>query len=819
MTPTRSFGILFALLSLLFVLPASAGSTQPQDGRVVVLGFDGADARTTERMMDDGDLPNLAKLREGGTFSHLQSTNPAESAAGWAALNTGTNPLKNNVPSFINRPASGAIMPDQAHIKVADVKVEDLGIAPGGITQMFDDYPLWQIGTGIGVAVFLIFFVLFKLALRAGAFVSVGLSALLGGAGAFAATQSSDEGGDFPPVVPKVTINNVTQDGFWDHAARGGKKAIVLDAALAFGRPETPGARVLAGLGLPDARGAGNGNWFYYSTNEFWFGALPSGEEAGGGSGTGFRFRVTERDNKATTKLVGPMDFTLKTAERVELADVSEQLLTPGLGWKESEALRERKKELEGIIEEHEAKGDANRATVDMEWERKGDTLAITIAGETQEAKAGEWTDWFHLPFELSNGWKAGGITRARIITIEGVDDEDYTTVYFHTFDIDPTNPSKWQPVSSPPEFSAELAEWNGGPFETLGWSCMTNQIKDKKVPIDIFLEDIEFTMKWREQLTDKVLGRDDWDLLFSVFSTTDRVQHMMYRYHDPLHPGHDPEEAEREVTFFGEKTKLRDVIPAIYKQMDRIVGKVVAQLEPADQLFLCADHGFTSYRRGFEINNWLAQEGYMTVTPTKKGKQPVSAVVDWSQTQAYGLGLGMVYVNMAGRESGGIVPKSEAKALLKEIGDKMVEFTDAGPDDAPFEEPKSVVRDYAIVPDLYQGGEHEWGTLEYVGADMMVGVDEFYRISWGAVGGTIRFAEDDFGDAVVAPAVRNNTNNWSGDHASNSPLLVTGIFFSRKPVDVPEGGVHVMHIAPTVLNDLGIEVPEVMDLTPLKHQ
>ena len=86
--------------------PGSGSTAAADDGRVLVLGFDGADWRTTETMMDRGELPNMAKLRAMGSAGPLVSTDPAESAAGWAAINTGANPLKNGVPSFIKRTIS-----------------------------------------------------------------------------------------------------------------------------------------------------------------------------------------------------------------------------------------------------------------------------------------------------------------------------------------------------------------------------------------------------------------------------------------------------------------------------------------------------------------------------------------------------------------------------------------------------------------------------------------------------------------------------------------------------------------------------------------
>ena len=48
--------------------------------RVIVLGFDGVDARYTEQWMNEGKLPNMARLRAQGTFRPLRPT--ATRAAG-----------------------------------------------------------------------------------------------------------------------------------------------------------------------------------------------------------------------------------------------------------------------------------------------------------------------------------------------------------------------------------------------------------------------------------------------------------------------------------------------------------------------------------------------------------------------------------------------------------------------------------------------------------------------------------------------------------------------------------------------------------------
>ena len=131
----RPLALAGLLLATPLLMAGEAGAPAPADGRTVVVGFDGADARTVERLMAEGRLPNLQALAEAGTFAQLRSTNPAESAAGWAALNTGTNPLKNNVPSFIKRQPSGSPLPDfgqQALGEAGDVTPRDFGGREGG---------------------------------------------------------------------------------------------------------------------------------------------------------------------------------------------------------------------------------------------------------------------------------------------------------------------------------------------------------------------------------------------------------------------------------------------------------------------------------------------------------------------------------------------------------------------------------------------------------------------------------------------------------------------------------------------------------------
>ena len=97
---------------------------------------------------------------------------------------------------------------------------------------------------------------------------------------------------------------------------------------------------------------------------------------------------------------------------------------------------------------------------------------------------------------------------------------------------------------------------------------------------------------------------------------------------------------------------------------MDEIVGETAKALRPEDVLLVLSDHGFATWRRSVNYNSWLVENGYLVLKGSAK-RQNLEALfsrgqfweaVDWSKSKAYAMGLGDIYVNLAGREAGGIV-------------------------------------------------------------------------------------------------------------------------------------------------------------------
>ncbi|EJN57917.1 alkaline phosphatase family protein [Halogranum rubrum] len=69
----------------------------------IILGLDGATWDVLDPLLEAGELPNIASLRESGYHGTLESTFPPITAPAWLSMATGQNPGKTGVFYFLNR--------------------------------------------------------------------------------------------------------------------------------------------------------------------------------------------------------------------------------------------------------------------------------------------------------------------------------------------------------------------------------------------------------------------------------------------------------------------------------------------------------------------------------------------------------------------------------------------------------------------------------------------------------------------------------------------------------------------------------------------
>ena len=124
--------------------------------RVIVLGVDGLDPDITERLMGEGRLPNLARLRDQGSFRRLRTTLLAESPVAWASFQTGCNPGKHRIYDFLvpNRrsglpePSDVRMLPPPRTLALGSLRIPLSGPLVEGRRR---SRPFWEILSDHGV--------------------------------------------------------------------------------------------------------------------------------------------------------------------------------------------------------------------------------------------------------------------------------------------------------------------------------------------------------------------------------------------------------------------------------------------------------------------------------------------------------------------------------------------------------------------------------------------------------------------------------------------------------------------------------------------
>jgi predicted AlkP superfamily phosphohydrolase/phosphomutase len=96
---------MLTLLVLLALLVSCGGEKSGTDaGRVLLIGLDGAEWDLLGPMLEAGELPNLARLRDRGVYGKLRSLEPPQkSPAIWTTIATGKSPEEHGIRAFVDQ--------------------------------------------------------------------------------------------------------------------------------------------------------------------------------------------------------------------------------------------------------------------------------------------------------------------------------------------------------------------------------------------------------------------------------------------------------------------------------------------------------------------------------------------------------------------------------------------------------------------------------------------------------------------------------------------------------------------------------------------
>jgi len=396
-------------------------------------------------------------------------------------------------------------------------------------------------------------------------------------------------------------------------------------------------------------------------------------------------------------------------------------------------------------------------------------TATLEIDGcESIALTPDELSPWVKLSFRAGPGVSVSGIARFYLVSI--VPD---VNLYMTPIHIDPEKPA--MPISHPSVYSVYLAK-RLGPFATLGLAEDTWALNERVIDERAFLEYTMAICDERERMFHDAIQHTRKGLVTTVFDTTDRIQHMFYRYLDPDHPANEGKDT----------TEFADTIGDTYAHMDAILGRVWKEVERDDTVFMViSDHGFTGFRRCVNLNTWLKDNGYLFLNEGAETSGDWFEDVDWSRTRAFSLGLTGIFINRKGREKTGIVQEGdEYRALIDELIAKLELLTD--PQDGT-----SCIRRVRAAARFFEG------PYRFDAPDLLVGYEGGYRNSWECATG-----------AVTNTVFSDNTRSWSGDHCVD-PEIVPGVLFCNRPI-VTESP-RLIDIPASVLRLFGLTPPRYM--------
>jgi len=394
-------------------------------------------------------------------------------------------------------------------------------------------------------------------------------------------------------------------------------------------------------------------------------------------------------------------------------------------------------------------------------------TAKINFGTEDILLEQGKISKWHHIYF------KAGFIKITGIVQFY-LEDTSPVKLYVSPINIDPNSPS--MPISHPKIFSVFLSKLLG-PYATLGMAEDTWALNERVLSEEGFLQQVYAYQEERERIFFDTFKKYKNGLIVQVFESTDRIQHMFWRYFkDSGSPADTP----------SKEPHIVNAIYDVYKKMDDFLGKLFLKMGKDDLLMIVSDHGFNKVNRDFHLNSWLHREGYLVLKEGKKESDKFYKDVDWSKSRAYGQGLHGIYINMAGREKQGIVKSGKESEVLKsEIVEKLKKLID--PDTKKL-----------VAKGVYKREELYKGPYTKNAADIIIGYNLGYRVSPES-------AVNYVNDTICS----DNTRMWSGDH-SFSRVFIPGIFFSNRKIEAEKPS--IMDISPTILSAFGINKPAFID-------
>lgn len=370
----------------------------------------------------------------------------------------------------------------------------------------------------------------------------------------------------------------------------------------------------------------------------------------------------------------------------------------------------------------------AQASSLPLHLELTGDNSArLTVGQQTINLTEGVWSPIIEISFKL--GFLVSVRALTRFILSQMKPD---LKLYALPLQLHPLRPI-W-PYATPRGFVKQT--WQTcGPFLTVGWPQDTTGLEEACITDGQFLDLCQSIFNTREHILMYHLEHFREGILACVFDSLDRIQHMFRR-------------------------DRPDIVEGWYVKLDALVGRVEERLAaPSHQQtrrVIVSDHGFSEFNYKVHLNRWLIEQGYLVTE--ENGQAGNLQQVDWSQSQAYAVGLNSIYLNLAGREGEGNVQASQREELIAKLRQDLLAWQG--------------LDDQLVVQQVWQQTDVFTGPLTEYGPDIVVGFSPGYRAS--SQTGLGEWEED---------CTEPNSDHWGADHCID-PQAVPGVLFSSQDLN-----------------------------------
>jgi predicted AlkP superfamily phosphohydrolase/phosphomutase len=288
---------------------------------------------------------------------------------------------------------------------------------------------------------------------------------------------------------------------------------------------------------------------------------------------------------------------------------------------------------------------------------------------------------------------------------------------------------------------------------------------------------------RWFEVLR-HLMREEPADLVGVLFDGVDKLQHLCWRFIDPVCRPPAPTPAEQQ---------LIDGCERYFRSLDAMLAELIAAAGPEATVIIASDHGFGPTRDVFHVNSWLAEQGYLAwaedgerpteADPTTVGFAEVTRhvhAVDWTRTLAYAATPSSQGIHVVTRAPGSDdpLPPTVRRRIAADVAQGLRRLRHPR-DGRP------------LIAEVWTREQAFAGPYEAIGPDVsLVPAD----------GGTVSILPSE--TLVARRAEVRGHHRWEGVFVASGPGI-------RGGADV--GELSIVDVAPLLLHRLGLPVPNDM--------